>query len=52
MNDKTTEEIAQIRFLNNLENEKVMARDDFHLCEGLLSVFIKLTNEKQTVVYQ
>ena len=38
--------------MNNLETERIMAKDDFHLCEGLLSVFIKMTNDRQTVVYQ
>ena len=50
--DQTSEDMAQIRFLNNLETERIMAKDDFHLCEGLLSVFIKMTNDRQTVVYQ
>ena len=36
-----TDEINQVHFLDGLEEDKVISKDDWHLCEGFLNVFIK-----------
>ena len=45
------EERAQKYFKESLEVEHMLGRDDWHLCEGLLQIFLK-GGSKQTIAWQ
>ena len=45
------EVVRQKYFKESLEVEHMLGRDDWHLCEGLLQIFLK-GGSKQTIAWQ
>ena len=48
--NQTIEEHANRNFREQLEVENMLGKDDWHLCEGLLQIFLK-GGSKQTIFF-